>query len=260
MELTKMRESIVLKKLRAGKVVISFKSNVTDARVTELAANIGFDCIWVDQEHVGMNWSALAANVWAAKAHDVDLLVRVSRGGYSDYIRPLEMDATGIMIPHVMGKEDAKKLVNITRFYPLGRRPIDGGNGDGGYTFLDFEKYIKEANEQRFIILQIEDPEPFEELEEIAKVEGYDMLFFGPGDYSQGIGHPGEWNHPKIIEARKKVAQMANKYGKFAGTVGSTENLKELIALGYQFVNVGSDVVGLKNYCQQLYNSSKSLL
>ena len=55
-----------------------------------------------------------------------------------------------------------------------------------------------------------------------------------------------------MIETRRRVAEVANKYGKFAATVGSPDNLQELIDMGYHFVSVGADVVGVKNYCQQL--------
>jgi 4-hydroxy-2-oxoheptanedioate aldolase len=158
------------------------------------------------------------------------------------------MDATGIMIPHVMNVQDAKNIVRMTRFHPLGLRAIDGGNADGGYTNVDFNEYLRQANEQRFVILQIEDPEPLAELEAIADIEGYDMLFFGPGDFSQGIGAPGQWNHPDLVAARKRVAEVANKYGKFAATTGSIDKLKEFTDMGYQFVSVGADVVGLSNY------------
>ncbi|WP_223834149.1 HpcH/HpaI aldolase family protein [Spirosoma profusum] len=247
-----MRESRVLKKLRSGEMVSCFKINLADPRVAELAAISGFDCVWIDQEHIGQDWSTVAAHVWATKSQQADLLVRVSRGSYSDYIRPLELDATGIMVPHLMSLEEAKKIVDMTRFHPVGRRPIDGGNADGAYTALDFDTYLKEANEQRFVILQIEDPEPLEELDAIAALEGYDMLFFGPGDFSQGIGAPGQWNHPKLLETRIKVAEVARKHGKFAGTVGGPGNLAELLSMGYQFVSIGADVVGLKNYCQDL--------
>lgn len=250
-----MRKSRVLQKLRAGEIVNCLKINLSDPRVSEIAAITGFDCVWTDQEHIGTDWSILAGNVWATKAHDTDILVRVARGSYSDYVRPLELDATGIMVPHIMSLEDAKKVVDMTRFHPIGRRPIDGGNSDGAYTAMDFNEYLVEANEQRFVILQIEDPEPLEELEEIAALEGYDMLFFGPGDFSQGIGAPGQWDHPKLIETRKRVAEVARKHGKFAGTVGGPGNLNELVAMGYQFVSIGADVVALKNYCQDLLKS-----
>lgn len=248
----KMRESRVLKKLRAGEIASCFKINLSDARVAEIAAISGFDCVWTDQEHIGQDWSILASNIWATKAHDTDILVRVPKGSYSDFVRPLELDATGIMVPHIMNLAEAELIVSMTRFHPTGRRPIDGGNSDGAYTALDFNEYLVQANRQRFVIFQIEDPEPLAELDEIAALDGYDMLFFGPGDFSQGIGAPGEWNHPELIAARKKVAQVARKHGKFAGTVGGPGNADELVAMGYQFISMGADVVGIKNYCQDL--------
>src|SRR5690606_7694970 len=183
------------------------------------------------------------------------LPICVPRGSYSDYVKPLEMDATGILVPHVMGVEDARKVIHMTRFHPIGRRPIDGGNADGAYTALDFNAYLESANRERFVVLQIEDPEPLDELEEIAQLEGFDMLFFGPGDFSQGIGAPGQWNHPLLIETRRRVAEVANRYGKYAATVGTSANLGELVDMGYHFVSVGADVVGLKNYCQDIANA-----
>lgn len=247
-----MRESRVLKKLRAGETVSSFKVNLSDPRVAEIAAISGFDCVWIDQEHIGQDWSIVAANVWATKSHDTDLVVRVARGSYSDYIRPLELDATGIMVPHIMSAQEARSIIEMTRFHPIGRRAIDGGNADGAYTAMDFKEYLAQANEQRFVILQIEDPEPLAELEAIAALDGYDMLFFGPGDFSQGIGAPADWNNPKLLDARKRVAEVANKHGKFAGTVGGPGNLDELVAMGYRFVNMGADVVGVNRYCQEM--------
>jgi 4-hydroxy-2-oxoheptanedioate aldolase len=253
-----MRESRVLKKLRAGEIVNCFKVNFCDGQAVDLVGRKGFDCIWIDREHQSGDWDILNAQNWAAKAHNVDVMVRIPRGGYSDYIKPLEMDATGILVPHIMNLEDAKRVVNMTRFHPVGRRPVDGGNADGFYTGLDFNEYLKQANEQRFVVLQIEDPEPLEDLEAIAALEGYDMLFFGPGDFSQGIGAPGDWNNPFLVETRKLVAKLANKHGKFAATTGSISKLNEFIDMGYQFINIGADVVGLHQYCDTLMSSFKN--
>lgn len=248
----KMRESRVLKKLRAGEIASCFKLNFCDGQAADLVARSGFDCLWIDREHLAGDWDILNSQNWAAKSHDVDVMVRVPRGSYSDYIKPLEMDATGILVPHIMNLEDAKRVVHMTKFHPVGRRPIDGGNADGFYTALDFDEYLKQSNEQRFVILQIEDPEPLDDLEAIAELEGYDMLFFGPGDFSQGIGAPGDWNNPKLIETRKLVAKVANKYGKFAATTGGISSLGEFIDMGYKFISVGADVVGLNQYCEGL--------
>ena len=252
MDTKQMRPSRVLAKLRAGAVASCFKFNLADARAVEIAAMAGFDCLWLDREHVPNDLSVIEKGIWAAKAHDADVLVRVSRGSYSDYIRPLEMDAAGIMVPHVMSLADAQSVVRMTRFHPLGRRPVDGGNADGAYCNVDFIDYLKQANEQRFVVVQIEDPEPLAELDAIAALPGIDMLFFGPGDFSHGIGAPGQWDHPQLLEARRRVAGAALAHGKFAGTVASPANLDELIGLGYRFLSIGADVVGLSHYCEAI--------
>lgn len=248
----KMRPSRVLEKLRAGQTAFCFKHNLADARAVEIAAQAGFDCAWVDLEHVANDLRVVEQAVWAAKAHNADVMVRVARGSYSDYIRPLELDAAGIMVPHVMSAADAQAVARLTRFHPLGRRPVDGGNADGAYCGIEFTEYLKQANEQRFVAVQIEDPEPLAELDAIAAVPGIDMLFFGPGDFSHGIGAPGQWDHPRLLDARRRVAEAAQTHGKFAGTVASTGNLQELVGLGYRFLSIGADVVGLSQYCQSI--------
>ena len=81
------------------------------------------------------------------------------------------------------------------------------------------------------------------------------MLFFGPGDFSQGIGAPGEWEHPQLTETRRRVAEVACKYGKFAATVGSPQNAQELIDMGYSFISMGADVIGLSSSCHNIMNN-----
>ncbi len=253
----RMKPSRVLEKLRSGGVASCVKLNLADSRVFEIAAMKGFDCLWTDMEHCASDWSVIEKQVLAAKAYGSDIMVRVARGSYSDYTRPLELDASGIMVPHVMGFEDAKRVVDMTRFYPLGRRPLDGGNADGAYCNIDLLEYIRDANSQRFVIVQIEDPEPMDEIDDIASLEGIDMLFFGPGDFSQGIGAPVQWDNPELKDARKRVARAAVKAGKYAGTVGGTGNLEELLDMGYRFISMGADVVGLAQYFSGIVSEFK---
>ena len=246
-----MRKSRVLRQMRNGKVATCVKLNLSDPRNAEIAAMCGFDCIWIDLEHVPNDMSSVESAVRAAKIYDVDTLTRVSKGCYSDMVRPLEGDSTGIMVPHLMSLEEAKKIVYYTKFHPIGRRPLDGGNADGAYCLVSAEDYIREANEERFTVVQIEDPEPLSELEEICALPGIDMIFFGPADFSQGIGAPNS-NDPRIDEARRLVAKTARKHGKFAGTVGSAANFDELVAMGYTFISTGADVVALFTYYQDM--------
>jgi len=71
--------------LRAGEIVNCLNVHF-DAQATEIAGILGFDCVWIDREHLAQDWSAAQAHVWAAKSYDMDVMVRVPRGGYSDYI------------------------------------------------------------------------------------------------------------------------------------------------------------------------------
>ena len=246
-----MRKSRVLRQMRAGKVATCTKLNLSDPRAAEIAAMCGFDCIWIDLEHVPNNMLDVENAVRAAKIYDVDTLTRVSKGCYSDMVRPLEGDSTGIMVPHLMSLAEAKQIVYYTKFHPIGRRPLDGGNADGAYCLVDANDYIRQANEERFTVVQIEDPEPLAELEEICALPGIDMIFFGPADFSQGIGAP-NGSDPRIDETRRLVAKTARKYGKFAGTVGGPGNFDQLVEMGYTFISVGADVVALWKYYQEL--------
>ena len=243
-----LRESRVLRKIKEGKTAFSLKLNLADPRAAEIAAISGIDCIWIDMEHTPSDYLAIENMIRAAKIYDTDTIVRVAKGSYNDFIKPLEADAAGIMIPHLMSLEEAKQIVYYTKFHPLGRRPIDGGNADAKYCLVGTSDYVKEGNEQRFNIVQIEDPEPMAELEEICALPGIDMIFFGPADFSHAMGKPHDIMNADTLAARKLIAQTARKHGKMAGTVGGLGNYKQLEEEGYNFINLGADVVGLVQY------------
>lgn len=255
-----MRKSKVLRKIKEGKVAFSTKLNLADPRAIEIAAMFDFDCIWIDMEHVPADYIDLENMIRAAKLYDCDVLTRVARsGGYADLIRPLEADSTGIMVPHLMSLKEAKDVVYYTKFHPIGRRPLDGGNADGKFCLIDGKEYMKQANEERFNIIQIEDPEPMEELEEICALPGLDMIFFGPADFSQGIGKPCDMADSEVVSARKLVAETARKHGKMAGTVGTLDNVEQLIAEGFNFINIGADVIALGSYYKSISEQLKKI-
>jgi len=247
-----MRKSRVLRQMRSGNVATCVKLNLESIRNVDIAAMCGFDCIWVDMEHVPTDYNFIENAVRAAKVYDTDILTRVRRGCYSNLVNPFEADSTGIMVPHLMSLEDAKQVVYYTKFHPIGRRPIDGGNADGAYCLIDGKEYMQQANEERFVIVQIEDPEPLDELEEICALPGIDMVFFGPADFSQGNGNPLDFSDPVLEDTKKRIAECARRHGKFAGTVGGPGNFDALVDMGYTFISTGADVIALANYYQDM--------
>jgi 4-hydroxy-2-oxoheptanedioate aldolase len=244
--------------LRAGQVPTVLKINLSDPRVIELAGLAGADAVWLCLEHVANDWIGIEQQIRAARVQDIDCLVRVPRGSYSDYIRPLESDATGIIVPHVETAEEARQIVAWTRFHPLGKRALDGGNIDGQFCRIPMEQYLQHANTQRMVMLQIESPEGLENVEEIAAVPGFDALMFGAGDFSHRIGKVGRIGEPEIVAARKRIGAAARKHGKFAMSPGPMAPLPELIAEGYGMIGSGSDVWGLGEYFHQRIEHMRS--
>ena len=166
-------------------------------------------------------------------------------------MRPFEADATGIIVPHVKNAAEAREIVSWTRFHPLGRRALDGGNIDGQFCLVPATDYLAHSNTERLVIFQIESPEALENVEEIAAVPGFNGIMFGPGDFSHVIGKVGQLNDPEVVAARQRVAAACRAHGKFAMTAGVFAPLGDLVAEGYRVINIGADVVAMTSYVQQ---------
>ena len=247
----KNRPSRILNLLRAGQFPMVLKSNLSDPRIVEAAGLCGVDAVWLCNEHVPTDWIGLESQIRAARVHDIDSIVRVSRGSYSDYVRPLEAGATGIMVPHVGNATEARQIVEWVRFHPLGKRALDGGNIDGQFCMLPLDEYLHHSNTERLIIFQIESPEALEHVEAIAAVPGFDGLMFGPGDFSHRIGKVGQYNAPEVAVARKRIATAAARHGKFAMAAGLFAPFADLAAEGHKVFGIGADVLGLTAYVKQ---------
>lgn len=252
-----LKKCKALDRMRAGETINCFKFNLDGFRGVQLIGMLGFDCLWTDMEHTPNSIELIEKQVMAAKACGVDMIVRVHRGSYSDLVNPLEMDAAGVMVPHVMCAEDARKIARMTKFQPRGLRPVDGGNADGAFCMVPFKEYAEFVNENRMVIAQIEDPEAMDELDEICATDGLDMIFFGPGDYSHALGVPGEITHPEVNKARILVAETARKHGKLAGTTGSPQTFTEYSRMGYRLINIGADIFGMSKYGMDLLKAMK---
>jgi 4-hydroxy-2-oxoheptanedioate aldolase len=228
-----------------GRIASCLKLNIADPLVVELAGLAGASSVWLCMEHVPNEWRTIENCIRAAKLHGMDAIVRVSRGSYSEYLKPFEADAAGIMVPHVTSADEARRIVDICRALPLGHRAMDGGNIDGAFCQLPLPDYINYINHEKLIILQIESPEGLAAVEEIAAVPGYDMLLLGPGDFSHRIGKLGQVYCPEVLEARERVEKAARENGKKCFAVAAPGTASELFQRGNAVTQVGADVIAL---------------
>ena len=245
-----MKKSIVCEKLRKGEPIMVAKHNFFNAELAELIGYCGYDALWICNEHEMIDRSLLASILRGAKISGIDMLVRLSASAdYTDLIQPLESGAQGLMIPHVHKVEQLKWIAKETKFYPRGMRGMDCVNQDADQGMADTLEYIKFANDNTFIVAQIEDEDALQHADEFAAVDGIDVLFIGPADYSESIGLPGQARHPKVVDAVKRCAEACARHGKCCGTVGfgDIEFCRQLIDWGVKFITGPSDWGIIKN-------------
>jgi 4-hydroxy-2-oxoheptanedioate aldolase len=255
-----MYESSVLKKMRDGKPVLCTKTNFNDPGIVELIGNIGFDCIWICREHLWSNDETVANMIKSARITGMDVMVRIDKASYPSAIRYMEMGTKGIMVPHVISVQEAKNWIKNTRFYPEGRRGVDGVNADSGWMAMGLEEYLDFSNKETFLAFEIEDPEAIPNIEEIAALHSLDIVFVGIGDLSVSMGFKGDIKRKEIWEVLEKVGKITGENGIFAGApAGSAEDAKRLIDMGYLFISNGADIIYLRNSFLNLRNEYKKL-
>lgn len=247
-----MRPSIVKAKLRNKQPVAGVALHLLDPSVYELTSTFGFDFIWMDLEHHATSVETANHMMRAARVGTSDIMARPAKGEFMRMGRMLEAGAHGILYPRCDSAEEAREVVRWSKFAPLGSRGFDGGNPDMPYCQMDFGQYIRQANDETWIVIQIEDPKALEQVDEIAAVEGVDVVMLGPADFSILGGFPGQFNNPRIDEALKKVAAAADRHGKAWGTVaGSPQRIKELIDRGARWTTCGCDLIWVLNGLKQ---------
>jgi 4-hydroxy-2-oxoheptanedioate aldolase len=247
-----MRSSIVKHKLARKQPVIGIALHLIDPSVYEMASLMGFDYIWMDLEHHAYTVETANNLMRAARVGKADLMARPAKGEFMRIGRLLESGAHGILYPRCDNADEARQVVRWSKFGPLGTRGYDGANADMPYCSMDMVEYLTQANAETWNVIQIEDPKALEHADEIASVEGIDVLMLGPADFSILSGIPGQFQHPKIDEALKVIAQAASRHGKAWGTVaGTPQRVQELLNRGALWTTIGCDLIWVKNGLEQ---------
>ena len=235
-----MRKSKTLAKLRSGQPVRLCSFGHFIPAYIGHAAKFGFDCIWLDLEHRTMTDREVQALLAFCHRFDIDCMVRSPTLEKTRLYRYLEDGATGLMIPHVSSPDKARMLVDSIKFPPRGDRGFDGAGLDIEFDPGGRDAYIDAANQETFLAVQIETPQAVESVDEIAAVDGVDVLFIGPADLELRIQRTK--TTLTLDEAISRVASAADRHGKAWGCPGPTlERVRELHEQGARLIAYGAD-------------------
>ncbi len=217
----------------------------------ETMAHQGWDSLTVDTQHGVVDYQAAVSMLTAISSTSTVPVARVPWLDPSHLMKILDAGAYGVICPMVNSREDAEKLVDYTRYPPLGTRsfgPIRGllyGGSD----------YPEQANDTVVIFAMIETRAGLDNLEDILGTPGLDAVYVGPSDLSLALGCRPTFDDvdPPVADAIASIVAMAKKHGKIAGIHnGTPEAALKRIEMGYQFVTVSSDARLMASGSQQI--------
>jgi 2-keto-3-deoxy-L-rhamnonate aldolase RhmA len=226
----------------------------------EIFGRLGYDWICVDLEHGAIDIESMA-NIFRTVAGYGS--VPIARLPYADTIwikRTLDAGARGLIVPMVNSAETAQHAMRQAKYPPLGERGY--GYSRANLHGLDFKPYIREANDEIAIVMQIEHRNGIAEIDSILEVEGVDGAFIGPLDLSGSYGKTGQLDCPEMVDALARFRSSCTAHRKTAGmhiVHPNAENVQQAVDDGYTMIALGVDNVFLAEAAERALEDSRRL-
>jgi 2-keto-3-deoxy-L-rhamnonate aldolase RhmA len=238
-----MRINSVKQALKEGKLQIGCSfSQLRSPEAVKILAAAGIQWSFIDAEHGGFDLETLQDLCGIAVRVGLSPILRVGELQYTLVARALDCGAQGVLFPRVESPEVLERAVSWTRFPPLGVRGFGLTPAHVEYERVSIPQIIEHLNQHTMVALQIETKLAVERREELLSVPGIDAVMIGPSDLSISLGVPGEFEHPKVVEAMEKVRDSCIRRGIAPGTHTRTLALAKFWKeRGMRFLSCGSE-------------------
>jgi len=235
------------KQLQAGKLMLgTIISEVRTPNIAPMFAQCGFDFFILDNEHGNYNPETIGDIIAAARGANIPVIVRVPEIRRECILKPLDSGAAGLLVPMVDTTEQAREVVRLAKYPPVGVRGVALRRAHSRYARVNADEYMAQANQDVFIAVQAETAEAIKNADAIAAVPGIDCVFAGPYDLSVSLGIAGQVDHPREVEAIDQMLAACQKHKKIGGVLlFDADLLKGWIAKGMRFVVYSSDITML---------------
>lgn len=230
-------------RLRNGEQVLgTMVTTFASPDIAKILQVCGFDFLIVDCEHGSFTTREVANIIAVARGIGMPALVRIPEMRREHALKFMEMGASGLLLPNTESAEQAKMLVDCTKYAPLGHRGVSLSRPHTDFKKVSGAEYMPTANDETILMCQIESRKGVENVEEIIAVDGIDVAFIGPNDMTQDYGILGQFTHPDIVAAFEKIIAAAKANGKWAGAhFGGAAPLKPWLKKGMQINMWNSD-------------------
>src|SRR6201982_326405 len=197
-----MQENRVKRVLAEGGLALgTHTGGIADPQIVEIIGLAGFSAAFIDMEHTSFDLRDIQLMVMAAERVGITPIVRTPGFDPAFILRLLDMGVQGIQVPHVSDPETAREAVRAVRYPPEGERGMAAGSRAADFGKIPLLEHMAQSNREVLLACMIEDMEAVEQIEEIAAVDGVDLLAVGPSDLSRSLGVSGHPDHPKLVAA-----------------------------------------------------------
>ena len=249
----------IKKRLKKGETLTGCWLNLGSAVTAEIVGLSGFDWVLIDLEHGAGEQKDLLHQLQALEHTESAAIVRVESYQKERIHRVLDLGAEGIMCPRIKTREEAEAAIKGMHYPPLGIRGVAKMVRATGFG-ENFNTYKSGTAENILGVIQIETAEALEELDQIASLDGVDVLFIGPADLTMALGIDGDLDHPLFIMAVEKIVAAAQKAQKATGIlIFDTMDFQKYQDMGIQLIACGSDATFVANGAKTLASNLNSL-
>jgi 2-dehydro-3-deoxyglucarate aldolase/4-hydroxy-2-oxoheptanedioate aldolase len=210
--------------------------------IPRLLAAVGFDYLFVDTEHGGFSIETVQDVLVASNESGITPFVRVGELHYSLVTRVLDVGAQGVIFPRVESAALLEEAIGWTKYPPYGTRGFGFMAPQLNYEQLSLPEIMQHLNSETMVIVQCETALSMENCDELLSVPGIDVAMVGPTDLSISLGVPGEFEHPKILDAVERFVEACDRHAVVPGIhCRNAELALPWLRRGMRFLGCGSE-------------------
>lgn len=227
-------------RLYSGETCFGTWVTIGNPDIVDILKHLSFDWFVFDTEHSYLSIETVKTMMQALGSDGPSPIVRIGQVDQLLVKRALDIGSEGLLVPLVNSAADAERVVKYSMYPPAGVR--GAGPGRASQFGMNMPDYLRSANQEILLCVQIETTDALANVDEIMGTKGIDVGFVGPTDLTISLGLLDDRANPKVMEAMQRAIKACNDHGKIPGTLAvSVEEARKFLKMGFRFVGLASD-------------------
>ena len=254
-----LKRNFVKEKLQAGSAVIGTWVIIPSVINVDIMTSAGLDFVIIDREHGPISFETAQEMAIACEVNGASPIMRVGDINKSLIQNALDTGMHGIQVPNVDHLGDALKVVEYSKYPPVGNRGFSPFTRAGSYSLNNAQNLMEHANQNTLVVLNVEGKDAIENIDEIVSLPGVDVIFVGLFDLSKAMGIPGQVHDPNLLRIVEEIVSKSRQHNKFVGTISTDlERLDYFQSIGIKYLVHLVDCEMLRSSYASICNKVKS--